>query len=453
MQTATKSNLFFTDCSSLNVLANLQTFSGRGEFYQQIVRQVIKGIYTKQAFNSSVERLVAIAEHACYLRRFDVVEQVSRFLLNWPSSQYKDLALYYRALCLSQRRQFNESRALLERLAEKLPPKFRAKALLAMAATCYGSGDFQSALPLSIEASRAADYHNMYDPQTFITSQRNIAIHKGIDGDHRGALADLERLLPLARTISKWHPYSYYEHLNSLAVELGEVGRLEEAQRACRIALTSPYAIAYPEWIETCDELTLKSRKANRSVVAISRKEFQSEDHADEELSREPTSLTTQEQADEPGNKLLLFRRRAFNTQQPPLYSHLEANPNQLTLAQKRSRIVDIACNLPEDALDQLLELANELDDRPAQAHRPREINLEQRGTLEMMMSLWATGDLKLEDHIAVLSSLRDCDNDLRRNNIINSMISYMFRFTQERMESEHFWRKRFEARLTPEED
>lgn len=69
-----------------------------------------------------------------------------------------------------------------------------------------------------------------------------------------------------------------------------------------------------------------------------------------------------------------------------------------------------------------------------------------------MMMSLWTTGDLRLEDQVAVLSALRDCNDVLRRNNIINSMISYMFRFTQERMESEHFWRKRFEAILTPEE-
>ena len=54
--------------------------------------------------------------------------------------------------------------------------------------------------------------------------------------------------------------------------------------------------------------------------------------------------------------------------------------------------------------------MASELDDRPAQTRRPREINLEQRGTLEMMMSLWTTGDLRLEDQVVGLSALRDCN-------------------------------------------
>jgi tetratricopeptide (TPR) repeat protein len=269
MQKATKSSFFFTDCFSLNVLADLQTASRQAEFYQQIAKELIKGVYTKQTFNSLGDRLIALAEHACYIRRFDVVEQVSQFLLNWPSREYKNLSLYYRALCLSQRKQFTESRALLERLTGELPPKFRAKALLAMAATCYGSGDFQLALPISIEAGRAAAYHDWHDAHAFITSQRNIAVHKSLDGDHRGALADLERLFPLARTVGRWNPYVYYEHLNSLAVELTEVGRLEEAQNASRIALASPYASAYPEWRETLDDIQLKSYRTSRSVLSL----------------------------------------------------------------------------------------------------------------------------------------------------------------------------------------
>jgi hypothetical protein len=68
-----------------------------------------------------------------------------------------------------------------------------------------------------------------------------------------------------------------------------------------------------------------------------------------------------------------------------------------------------------------------------------------------MLMSLWTSGDLDINDHVAVLSALRDCDNNLRLKNIINEMITYIFRFTQERMQSEALWRKRIEAQLTPE--
>lgn len=68
-------------------------------------------------------------------------------------------------------------------------------------------------------------------------------------------------------------------------------------------------------------------------------------------------------------------------------------------------------------------------------------------------MSLWTSGDLDIGDHVAVLSALRDCNDNLRVKNIINEMISYTFHLTQERMQSEGFWRKRFEAELNPESD
>ncbi len=63
-----------------------------------------------------------------------------------------------------------------------------------------------------------------------------------------------------------------------------------------------------------------------------------------------------------------------------------------------------------------------ELDE--PQAHRSRQIDLEEKGSLEMMMGLWTSGALDPNDHVAVLSALRDCDNNLRRQNIINEMIT-----------------------------
>jgi hypothetical protein len=49
-----------------------------------------------------------------------------------------------------------------------------------------------------------------------------------------------------------------------------EVGRIEEAERACRIALASPYARLYPEWHETARDLEKKTRRASSSVVSLS---------------------------------------------------------------------------------------------------------------------------------------------------------------------------------------
>jgi hypothetical protein len=54
--------------------------------------------------------------------------------------------------------------------------------------------------------------------------------------------------------------------LTHLAIELGEVGRIEEAQNVCRITLASPYAFAYPEWRETEQDLALRGYKSRSSV-------------------------------------------------------------------------------------------------------------------------------------------------------------------------------------------
>jgi hypothetical protein len=124
-------------------------------------------------------------------------------------------------------------------------------------------------LLLNVEAGRAAAYQDSYDPQTFLTSQRNIAVLKSIDGDHRGAFSDLEKLLPLARVVGRWQPYLFYEHLNSLAVELCEVARIEEARNVSRIVLASPFAHAYPEWRETSDEIELRGWRPSRSTVVV----------------------------------------------------------------------------------------------------------------------------------------------------------------------------------------
>ena len=87
-----------------------------------------------------------------------------------------------------------------------------------------------------------------------------ISVVRGIDGDHRGALADLERLWPMVRLASYEHPALRYDYLNSLAVEMAETGRIAEAKHAIGIALRSPFADRYPNWRATQDEIADKER-------------------------------------------------------------------------------------------------------------------------------------------------------------------------------------------------
>jgi tetratricopeptide (TPR) repeat protein len=270
MQAAANSNLILTDLSPFKQLAGLHQDISHSAFYQQVLSKLIKGVYRKQTFTELGDRLVALAEHAYSLRDTDAFEKTSDFLMILPlGAEYQSVGRYYQALCILRRGASFEARTLLEQVAGTLPIRFRAKALLATSGTYYRCDDLQSFLLLNVEASRAAACSDWRDLQTFVKSQRNIVVLKSVDGDHHGALADLERLFPLARALGRWQPYLYYEHLNSLAVELMEVGRLEEARNASKIALASPFAGAYPEWRETGDEIELRGRRASRSVVAF----------------------------------------------------------------------------------------------------------------------------------------------------------------------------------------
>jgi hypothetical protein len=141
--------------------------------------------------------------------------------------------------------------------------------MLTIGTSFYESGDFNSALPFYLEASRASIYGNWCDPLTTVQTQRMMAVLKGIDGNRRGALADLKKLLPLARIVGSTYPYDLYSHFNSLAVELAEAGQLEEAGHFCRITLAPSFADAYPEVRETYNDIVLRSRRASRSIVAF----------------------------------------------------------------------------------------------------------------------------------------------------------------------------------------
>ena len=455
MQIAANNNLVLTRLSSFGTIGGTyQAFKHQG-LYQRIALAITKGA-RESRFCEAGDSLISVAAHALDLHQTEIVEQISEVLINaQPGREYQDIGRYYQAMCMLRRGEPSSARTILEPLAESQasPLRYRAQALKAIGATYYESSDYNEALRFYLQAIHAASPQHGRDLETATISQWMIAIIRGIHGDNKGALTALQRLSSPVRLVASDHPCLFYSYANSLAVEYGELGRIEEAQNASRIALASPFANIYSEFGDTSKDISQKARRASRSVVAISSKETLREDHTDEEILNEQTFITTDEQEGGPGNKLLLFRKRAFKSNKVPLYSHLQAKPNQLTLAQKRSRVTDIAYSLAEGDLDRLLELANELDDRPAQPRRPREINLEERGNLEMLISLWTTGDLNVDDHVAVLSALRDCDDNLRRKNIINLMISYMFRFTQERMEGEHFWRKRVEAQLTPETD
>jgi hypothetical protein len=137
----------------------------------------------------------------------------------------------------------------------------------------YGQkNDLNEALRYQTEAIGVARGRS---PLATFFAHAHVSAIKGWRGDHTGALADLDRLAPLAATVGGQYP-AYSRCLeNERAVELNALGRTEEAKHAVALALASPFAALYPEWHETRYEIDAhcearKGRKPTSSPVAVS---------------------------------------------------------------------------------------------------------------------------------------------------------------------------------------
>ena len=146
--------------------------------------------------------------------------------------------------------------------------KHRPRALLSIAQSLRHRGDASYALKLAVQSHALAI--SQRDWYTAGNAQREIAVDRSIAGDHRGALAVLEAGLPAVGSLRGNIEAAALcaDYHNSLAVELGELGRIDEARRAVTIALASPFASAYPEWRDTLAGIEAHGR-VDRSTVSF----------------------------------------------------------------------------------------------------------------------------------------------------------------------------------------
>ena len=221
-------------------------------FYQEILQRL-------DNYERLGNRLIKLADQAHAFRQFDQLKEYGQILSNSPIKSYQVTGCYYLAVAANSRGNGDQeaARKLFEFVAEAAPQKYRAKAILSLAALSLHAGDYNSQFRFLIEAGRASS-----DLSTAVRAHLGLAIYKSMEGFHQQSLRDLEDLYRLARLSQ---PIVFFDYLNSLAVELGEAGRAEEAGNICKVILASPFAPAYPEWRETAEDLKL----ANRSLVAI----------------------------------------------------------------------------------------------------------------------------------------------------------------------------------------
>jgi len=270
MQAAAITSRFLTGCSSKVGLADSESLVGNDSLLRDTVAgQLIQTVSSQELFLKLTNALIQFAEQAYLRRDLATLEDVSRVFMNLPVDAAGQVGLYYHALAIKRKGDLDGAQMLLETVADNAPLNYRARALQGLGANCHDKSQLNEALRFQFEALRIASRKNDHGLQTMLMAHFEIAIVRSLAGDHNGALSQFEKLWPIVNHIAKQHPFYFYLFHNELAVELGEVGRLEEAEAACKVALASPFASAYPEWAETRQELEAKRTSATPSVVAI----------------------------------------------------------------------------------------------------------------------------------------------------------------------------------------
>jgi tetratricopeptide (TPR) repeat protein len=274
MHPAASSNLLRTDSSTFKRLAKLESQVSRSGFHREIALTLRWALHSARSLANLAESLVSIADHAYATRQFEIVGQAGQLLSGLQlSRQVESAGHYYQALAFNQGCRGDTVRAgqLFEQVADDGSLQYRARAMLALGGISFVAGDARTAMSFYREVHRVLTRSHTFAPVALFGGSKMAAVMRGMDGDHQGAVADLEKMFRLARMAGRLQPYLYYDYLNALAVELGESGSLEQARRASEIALASPFAPAYPEWRETFDEIGMKQRCASPSVVPVRR--------------------------------------------------------------------------------------------------------------------------------------------------------------------------------------
>ena len=274
-------SLFITLPSGQIWMSGSDASSGQARRQQAIYALLARARYSREEIESLYSSLARIAAQAHALRDVEAADLASQIMLALPvSSRAKNVARYYQACCIKRKGDFEGARQRLDQLLEHdLDPLLRSRALLTKGATHFDAGEIDRALPFYIETGQIARDCEL---ATLVKSLRQIAVIKAMHGDHHEAAADLESLASIVSRLSGSRSIhdrlTYCEVLNSYAVELGEIGRAEQALNvASRI---TPFAAIHPEFNVTIAELRSKLPTRKRSVVVIHRTESLAEPRA-----------------------------------------------------------------------------------------------------------------------------------------------------------------------------
>jgi tetratricopeptide (TPR) repeat protein len=233
----------------------------------------------QESFEQVTRRLIRLCEIAYGQRDYKRLREITEALQSIPFTPAQNAARYYQAVLLKRQGELDRAASLLGDLSAP-------RALLTLGTIEEYRGDFDSAARLHVEAMKAS---RGVDAFTYAGAAMQLATIKAVSGDHAGSLHSFQSIGPLVRLAAASQPYLWPLYCNAVAVELSELGRVEEARRASAVAVASPIAEAYPEWQETKREI--EQAQPARLVVAVPQRE-ESEPASLSENGSEPRRIT-----------------------------------------------------------------------------------------------------------------------------------------------------------------
>jgi len=255
-----------TTKSSLFMFSPLSKYAG---FYQELLSGTVN-------YTQLVNRLIQIGERAHSFRQFEIVREVGLILSKIPIKDYQAIGWYFLAVAANSvgNGDQDEAKRLFEFVVDNAPDSYKAKAILSLGALAVHRNDFEFASHYFRETIKAEKLGT-----ASLQAIRGVSLLKSIEGFHKSAIADIEGILPLVR----FAPLKLrLDCLNSYAVELSEVGRLQEAESISSLVIASPLSRFYPEWQETLSDV--RSKRKRRSTVTISRPPIEEEREAETEV-------------------------------------------------------------------------------------------------------------------------------------------------------------------------
>ena len=381
-----------------------------------------------ESYTDLGKRIISEIKLAHAFREVETVAELSRILVNNPIKEYQLIARYYLVWCECQKQNYQSS--TLERIIEQTQT-YKAQALLTRGTFEMYQGRPEPTLYFYREALKSS--RNIPE---LLSASLAVAQIKGIEGFGESALKDIESLVPLIKYVDV---RLYNDFLNSYAFELGNAGRKYEARNIIKRVVASPLAIAYPGWHETAREL----KEPDRSFISVP----QSISYAEHKHVEIKTKPATPKKEEKPGD-VLPFKKLKEAPRPPKPDDIYQSQLEHMTTDQKSQLLMSLILSkaIPHRHYNKILMATGAV--KPDSS--AKEIDLEDLGLMADLMSEWCNM-IDPGMFIGVMSAIRDCVDYTRQKNIIDNMISEAIRQTDDSIETEDEYRRKYERKL-PEE-